>query len=275
MRYIALALILLTVSGLFAVCDTLYLCSDWNLISVSVVISGTLDSLFEGIIIYDMIGGSFIPMTDTLIPGKGYVAYPVTDTVLVFCGPPLDELPVTEIKSGWNLIGSNWEGWIYADLITVPPGIIDTTEPPRKYECGGDYFSEDTVYHGQGALVFAVDSGNVTTAIEENSPSAKPEAIEIFASPNPFNGAVRIEAPSAAKIEIYDVNGRRIDDIARRVQPDEAISPNQGDCRALRARNDGGAVFVWRPGESLGSGVYLVRATEGKETISKRIIYLK
>ncbi len=104
----------------------------------------------------------------------------------------------------------------------------------------------------------------------------RPTDFALHISPNPFNGAVRIEAPSAAKIEIYDMNGRHIDVIARRVQPDEAISYGyEKDCHALQARNDGVSGLIWRPDASITSGVYLVRASIGNESISKRVVYLK
>ena len=82
-------------------------------------------------------------------------------------------------------------------------------------------------------------------------------------------------APS--RVEIFDVNGRRIDVIAR---PEAAaISPYKGDCFVGQSpsRNDG-ASFVWRPDESLPSGVYLVRAAiegGGIERATAKIIYLK
>jgi len=116
------------------------------------------------------------------------------------------------------------------------------------------------------------------SSIEEIHPSAKPEAFAISAYPNPFNGNCRIMIDDLGTgidaIEIYDVNGRKIDVIARSAS-DEAISPNQGDCRALRARNDGMGKFTWQPAPSLGSGVYLVRATAGEQTTTKRVVFLK
>lgn len=38
----------------------------------------------------------------------------------------------------------------------------------------------------------------------------KPQTFTLSASPNPFNSAVSITTPAGAKIEIYDVNGRRL-----------------------------------------------------------------
>jgi len=113
------------------------------------------------------------------------------------------------------------------------------------------------------------------TSISESPPSAKPEAFEISACPNPFNSAVTIAAPAGAEIEIFDVNGRLISVIAR---PEAAaISSNQGDCFVGQSppRNDGVSEFIWHPDASLCSGVYLVRVWARDESVTKRIVYLK
>jgi len=77
-----------------------------------------------------------------------------------------------------------------------------------------------------------------------------PTDIYIETNPNPFNSSVSITAPENAGVEIFDIEGRKIGELA-------------------------GGEQVWQPDENLGSGVYLVRATVGDETTSKRIVYLK
>ena len=78
----------------------------------------------------------------------------------------------------------------------------------------------------------------------------KPVVLEISVIPNPFNSAVTITAPAGAEIEIFDLNGRNI------------------------AKFDDGTQ-VWKPEPSVGSGIYLVRATVGEQEITKRVVYLK
>ncbi len=102
-----------------------------------------------------------------------------------------------------------------------------------------------------------------------------PAGLSLKVSPNPFNSACAIVAPAGAEIEIFDVNGRRIDVIASKPAPDETIFGNEGDCRAPRARNDGEREYIWQPGEDIGSGVYLVRAKTYSGSVAKRIILLK
>jgi hypothetical protein len=140
--------------------------------------------------------------------------------------------------------------------------------------------------------MFEIDE-RIISGIGETAP-VKPSAIEISAHPNPFNSAVTIAldgvgdgSPVPFDVEIFDVNGRKIDVIARRAEPNEAISPNNRSSVPLDTRRDAVSInnceFVWQPAPSLGSGVYLVRARVGGrgdlapmgQTAVKRVVYLK
>ena len=118
----------------------------------------------------------------------------------------------------------------------------------------------------------------------------KPLSFALSAHPNSFNSAVTItidgsvgahgRAPS--RVEIFDVNGRFISEIsdhgpvgAERARParqkmsgDKITTGDAGVAPTIRQ-------YIWQPSESIGSGVYLVRATVGDESVSKRIVYLK
>jgi hypothetical protein len=98
-----------------------------------------------------------------------------------------------------------------------------------------------------------------TFAVEENIPRPTDFALNI--SPNPFNGAVRIEAPVGAEIEIFDVNGR-------------VVTPQTPLDRGELINGDLGGL-IWRPDPSVTSGIYLVRTTIGNESATKRVVYLK
>jgi len=100
-----------------------------------------------------------------------------------------------------------------------------------------------------------------------------PDEIAITAYPNPFNSAVTItvgEGLRSSRVEIYDINGRTVAEIP--ANESESAKPSStyasGACR-------------WQPDESLGSGVYLVRAKvgpstcSGTETATRRVVYLK
>ncbi len=173
--------------------------------------------------------------------------------------------------------------------------VWDEGEPSGYYEM--PFIGLDIVLVTGNVSSSGIDITISPAAVEEES--ELPEDFTINAYPNPFNSAVTIfvsgEATSPLQIEIFDINGRLIDVIAR--PKAAAIPSNQGDCfvgqspsqTGSSTRNDG-TNFIWQPDASLGSGVYLVRARFGpstssgqrssqrpdsNESISKRIIYLK
>jgi len=118
--------------------------------------------------------------------------------------------------------------------------------------------------------------------ISEKSP-AKPAAFAISAYPNPFNSSVRIavegECDSPMRVEIYDVAGRRVavaelvEARAGRLAKDTSTS--SVSVKSPLSKGDLGGLFVWQPDESLPSGVYLVRARFGEQSVTNKIIYLK
>jgi len=122
------------------------------------------------------------------------------------------------------------------------------------------------------------------TSIDETPPT--PDNFTLSAYPNPFNSAVTIAFdchsreggnPEGVSVEILDMNGRRIAVIARRADARRGNLLDDNEIAALPevARNDAMGKCFWQPAPSLGSGVYLVRATIEDESISKRIVYLK
>jgi hypothetical protein len=187
--------------------------------------------------------------------------------------------------------------WIH-DVVGYPTtdslvGYIDGQPTSLKicgkyiYQICGDTFGITEFYEYDPNHVF----------VPEIKAPARPSAIEISAYPNPFNSAVTIAvdgvgdgSPVPFDVEIYDVNGRKIDVIARRAEPNEAISPNNRSSVPLDTRRDAVSInnceFIWQPDdESLPSGVYLVRARVGGRgdlaptaddgAATKRIVYLK
>ncbi|MGC9316130.1 MAG: hypothetical protein ACP5G4_10980, partial [bacterium] len=122
------------------------------------------------------------------------------------------------------------------------------------------------------------------TGIEEDN-SNLPDDYSISAHPNPFNSAVTIAidgvgdgSPVPVSVEIYDLAGRRVEPVTEPVEvsggfavsddanaklPSTQTGCKQGsgsDLAPLYKGGQGGS-YIWRPAESLPSGVYLVRAT--------------
>jgi len=116
------------------------------------------------------------------------------------------------------------------------------------------------------------------TGISEDA--SLPEEFGISAYPNPFNSAVTISVGAVREppvIEIFDIAGRRIDQIAvgEGLKPSRSsITTQTGGFETAPLRN---CEFTWQPDKSIGSGIYLVRVKSGQsgESIVKRIVYLK
>lgn len=124
-----------------------------------------------------------------------------------------------------------------------------------------------------------------TTLINIQENFQRPKALNIFSYPNPFNSAVKISVEQTflsvqnggqtgtsdlpLQIEIFDVNGRLID--GETVGANLVFVQSSGDHKDRPYEGQ----YIWRPDESLPSGVYLIRATVGKQSITKCVVYLK
>jgi len=156
---------------------------------------------------------------------------------------------------------------------------------PQWMEVCGKY-----LYRITGASFVAFEFYEFDTtrlAINENPP-AKPAAFAISAHPNPFNSAVTITIDGVgagftpACVEIYDVNGRRVETVTELVEvpvgaglvpargADSDVNEREGTSPSPTTRH-----FTWSPAPSLPSGVYLIRARFDGESVAKRVVYLK
>jgi len=207
---------------------------------------------------------------------------------------------------GYIVAGVTWSfGVDSADVYLVKTDAVGDTIWTRAYggsgydwgysvaqtSDGGYIVAGYTRSFGAGSYdVYLVKTDSLGyTGIEENSPSAKPEAFTLSAHPNPFNSAVTINVnfspcqggdvrrTEGVNIEIFDLNGRRLETL--RPSATSGTGPSgleKGGTNSTPLHKGGqGGSYVWQPSPSIGSGVYLVRATVGDESTSKRIVYLK
>jgi len=142
-------------------------------------------------------------------------------------------------------------------------------DPVHIYGAAGEYYV--TLIASDGCLRdYAVDTISIATVgIAETGSFEGDFAIY----PNPFNGNCRIMIDDCGlridAIEIYDINGRRVESVTELVEvPGGTKLPSTGSGSELHE-------VIWQPDESIGSGIYLVRAIVGEQSVLKRIIYLK
>ncbi len=226
------------------------------------------------------------------------------DTAVVFYAA-IDSLDTIEIGEELSLTGNAWlsvgphyphdfdsytlsyradsdsTGMIIEDSCTpVRRGILGTWDTESLAE--GDYILTLVLRNTNADTLVATMDVYLTTMSIDEKPTM-PNDFTLSAHPNPFNSAVTItiDVPVGAycntplRIEVFDINGRRISVISSKgFQPDEK---SLTDARKISpfGRNDIAREFVWQPDESTTSGVYLVRATGGDETMTKRVVYLK
>jgi len=92
-------------------------------------------------------------------------------------------------------------------------------------------------------------SFNPAVFVYENTKTPKPKYYLNF-SPSPFNSALSISTPDDATVEIFDIQGKHIAELP-------------------------GGNIVWEPNKEIRSGIYLIRATFGNRTITKRAILIR
>jgi len=160
---------------------------------------------------------------------------------------------IREIGSGYGAFGCQSEYTAHFGLGTA--SIIDTV----IFEWQSGLAEIVTALAPNGRYI--VNEGDFN--IDETS--NLPTDLEIRTFPNPFNGNCRLMIDDLGlgidAIEIFDVNGRIV----------EILAPlNKGGCP-----EGTGGILTWQPAPSLGSGVYLVRATIGEQTATRRVVYLK
>ncbi len=116
-----------------------------------------------------------------------------------------------------------------------------------------------------------------------------PKTLSLTTYPNPFNSAVTIaldgvgaHGRATLRVEIFDVVGRRVAPVTELVEVPvgaglapafsaDTVTQAQDGVKPSPTKN----VFVWQPDETLPAGVYLVRATFGEQTATKRVVFLK
>jgi len=86
-----------------------------------------------------------------------------------------------------------------------------------------------------------------------------PQKFVMTISPNPFNSTCEITVPAAAKVEIYSLSGKKI-----------ASFPSAADRNVSETRK-----ILWHPGDEIPTGIYLVKATDGEKSLTRKVLLIK
>jgi len=117
--------------------------------------------------------------------------------------------------------------------------------------------------------------GDIVVALHDSSTGIvemeTPEVYSLSVFPNPFNSAIQISFSAGVGatdgrfgqvgVEIYDISGHLVADLPVTTGGEPQVVPSPA--------------VTWHPAQSIGSGVYFVRAYIGEIEFSKRIVYLK
>jgi hypothetical protein len=116
--------LIITVSG--ETCVDIPLKAGWNMVSVPVIPSDTsVGIVFPGaaaVYTWDPVSASYI-MPAIVEPCKGYWVAVAADTTIHVCGAPVSTC-TTNIKSGWNMIGSLFDPASIANPNDNPDGCV-------------------------------------------------------------------------------------------------------------------------------------------------------
>ena len=226
-----------------------------------------------------------------LEPGRAYFIVSPIETYFSIAGDSVNSFDI-ELHPGWNMVGS----FSQRTSLPVYTSLTGVLSPLYFYSgATGTYETARQISPSSGYWVFCTDSLNITVSYSDTMALLKsggytnsfpppppyaltaldesnvPRSAFISVSPNPFNSSVKITAPMEVKIAIYDLRGNIVGSKpASTVLATDTKTGNAG----VAPTN---CTFIWRPDQSISSGIYLVRAIEPttKALCIKRVVYLK
>lgn len=173
--------------------------------------------------------------------------------------PPVDENANIEISDGTGTCVMRIDKDTDIDGQTAPPASFDVIGIANQYDFNSPYTEGYQIlprYYDEDILFVAAD--DVAAAVPENF-----KLLGCF--PNPFNAATRISFSVGHR---SDVSVRIFDLLGREVMHASVSVPSAGEYS-----------YIWNgtniSGESVSTGLYLVRLQAGNESITGKLLYLK
>lgn len=159
-----------------------------------------------------------------------------------------------------QIIGGDFGGF----GVLILPGEVQFTyndfrafQPADTFWLEGDHNSafSDFVFDrlSRGRILTMAFLNDVLYGVDEQQ--RIPDEFSLKISPNPFNAAVRIDLSLPAKVDIFDISGRMVTSLRKNISAESSM--------------------IWTPDESVGSGVYLVRASCDSREVSRTVVLMK
>jgi len=187
----------------------------------------------------------------------------------------------------WMIPPYDATSWIVGNAAMPDTNVVAFS---RRFCSGGRILFSSLGFEGIGRMTATMETRTELfskilnwadpAGIRESEKPHIPQAFTIEAYPNPFNSScvitvngVRAFRETPLQIEIYDLRGNVVTPYSSRQSRDSFVPLNKGDRGDASASAQG--VYIWTPDKKIPTGIYLVRATSGNETITKRIVYLR
>ncbi|MBN2541231.1 T9SS type A sorting domain-containing protein [bacterium] len=199
---------------------------------------------------------------------------------------PLSTVYMAEYRLFYRIDGgTGWDTIVSGEASEVRLGLLAAWETatlsPGIYEIQLEVWDSDGGHiDTRHKIVLAAGSG-----MDENP---LPVSYEMSVDPNPFSDEVTISFKAAinselstassaplffgnllpVKILVYDINGRKVSSLDGLTQTCEGFESSGSSSTSIPS-------LVWKPDDSLGSGVYFVRMNTVNQSVTRRVVYLK
>lgn len=192
-------------------------------------------------------------------------------------GDEFSNLTCDENGDGERESDTAWDIWRLTTSYSINPESTDAvvTISNENYEpfskcriylnmtAGYDYYCDggdivDIALNGHLAVEFDIESRSdnivhvYADPLSVRSSSVLPNQLSLKAYPNPFNSAININTNIESQIAIYNVNGNLVK-----------------KARALKGH------YIWEPSRDIPSGLYMVKASNGKDIQTGYITYIQ
>ncbi len=155
----------------------------------------------------------------------------------------------------WTSYTFSYNGWHRVDITSLVNAWLDGTVTNYGLvirALAGNKFSKFYSREASSSVRPYLELVGLSGIEEENDNTTVSHTLNIVVFPNPFYSVCNMTVPEGSTVEIFGMDGRRI----------------------YKVRSNG-SKLIWKPLESVGSGIYFIRVTLGKQTATRKITCLK